>query len=206
MKHCKSFILAIAAFVLAIPLSAQEVENIFIPEGYELTDSLIYVPIACADTTLQGKNIFDVLPSKMAGDMATVRVSQSMHVKAMLSKHIDANKSKLIDGYRIRIFFDNRQSSRSESVVAFNSFKRQFPGIAAYRSYTSPYFKVTVGDFRTRSEAASAMDKIKRSFPSAFLVKEKINYPSLERENAFTIDTLKVLRKIEGNDITIVND
>ena len=56
-------------------------------------------------------------------------------------------------------------------------FKGMYPGIAAYRTYSNPFFKVTVGDFRTKSEAMRLLQQVKGSFPSAFIVKETINYP-----------------------------
>ena len=56
-------------------------------------------------------------------------------------------------------------------------FKGMFPDVAAYRTYSNPFFKVTVGDFRTKSEATRLLQQVKGSFPSAFIVKETINYP-----------------------------
>ena len=69
--------------------------------------------------------------------------------------------------------------------------------MAAYRSYVNPYFKVTVGDFRTRSEAMQLLMEIKSDFPAAFIVKENINYPVIDKENAFIVDTVKVLRPLD---------
>jgi hypothetical protein len=64
-----------------------------------------------------------------------------------------------------------------------------------YRVYANPYFKVTVGDFRTRSEAMEMLSRIKYSFPSAFVVKENIEYPAVDSERAVIVDTIKVLRR-----------
>ena len=66
----------------------------------------------------------------------------------------------------------------------------------AYRSYANPYFKVTVGDFRTKSEAMALLERIKYEFPSAFVVKENISYPIVDVNNAYVIDTVKVLRPV----------
>ena len=68
------------------------------------------------------------------------------------------------------------------------------PGIAAYRSYENPFFKVTVGDFRTRSEAMQLLTSIKSEFPKAFLVKENINYPAVNKSHNYVVDTVKVIR------------
>jgi hypothetical protein len=66
--------------------------------------------------------------------------------------------------------------------------------IPAYRTYTNPYFKVTVGDFRTKSEAMELLSRIRSEFPSAFVVKENIEYPVVDKNNAVVVDTVKVLR------------
>ena len=110
--------------------------------------------------------------------------------------HVIENKSRAITGYRIRIFFDNSQTARVNSAKTLKLFTSSFIGIPAYRSYANPYFKVTVGDYRTKAEAMAALPKIKKSFPSAFVVKEKINFPNIGRKPMETIvDTVKVFRK-----------
>ena len=73
-------------------------------------------------------------------------------------------------------------------------FEALYHDVSAYRSYANPYFKVTVGDCRTKSEAMELLERIKHEFPSAFVVKENINYPVVDRENAYVTDTVKVLR------------
>lgn len=88
------------------------------------------------------------------------------------------NRSKMA-GYRIRIFFDNRQTARQESEKIMNDFLLQFPQTAVYREYVDPYFKVSVGDFRTKSEAMRFFKNIVGLYPSAFITRENIGYPQL---------------------------
>jgi hypothetical protein len=74
-------------------------------------------------------------------------------------------------------------------------FTSAHPGIGAYRTYSNPFFKVTVGDFRSRSEAMELLNQIKDEFPSAFIVKENIHYPVITIHNRpFVADTLHILR------------
>ena len=96
----------------------------------------------------------------------------------------------------MRIFFDNSQSARTESEATLKAFEAGHHDISAYRSYVNPYFKVTVGDFRTKSEAMQLLQKIKWEFPAAFIVKENINYPVVDKNNAVRTDTVKVLRPL----------
>jgi hypothetical protein len=73
-------------------------------------------------------------------------------------------------------------------------FQGAFPGYSAYRSFTSPHFKVTVGDFRTKSEALQMLQRVKGMFPSAFIVKEQINYPAADRHISYVTDTVQVYK------------
>ena len=72
-----------------------------------------------------------------------------------------------------------------------------FPDVSAYRTYANPYFKVTVGDCRNKSEAMILLNRIKKAFPSAFVVKENVRYPVVDKDNAYRVDTVKVLRPIK---------
>ena len=166
--------------------SAQQVE---VPEGYELVDSVIYRPVATADSTLVGKSIFNVLPDN-------VNVRQSQQIANSMKSHVASNGARTISGYRVRIFFDNKQNARTESETVLKRFNGLYPDVMAYRIYANPYFKVTVGDFRTKSEAMALLARIKGAFPSAFVVKENIEFPVVDKDNAVIADTIKVMRPV----------
>ena len=196
LKMLFSLILAAGSFAL----SAQEIEAVSqtpeVPEGYELVDSLVYRFVSGADTTLIGKDIFHAMPLKARGDNADVEIYQSQEVANALRGQVASNSSRMINGFRVRIFFDNKQSARAESEAILKRFEALHRDIKAYRTYANPYFKVTVGDFRTKSEAMEVLSRIKTEFPSAFVVKESIEYPIVDRTNVYVVDTVKVLRPI----------
>ena len=197
MKKFDNLILTVLAVVLSLigayTVSAQE---IVVPEGYELVDSLVYRHVADVDTLLAGKDIFHVMPLKAKGGKADVEIYQSHEVATSLRKQIQTNSRRVMNGYRVRIFFDNRQTARIESEEMLEKFESMYHDVKAYRTYVNPYFKVTVGDFRTKSEAMELLSRIKRDFPSAFVVKENIEFPVVDKENAYIVDTVKVLRPV----------
>lgn len=143
-----------------------------------------------------GVDVFDNIASKAGVADAKVNFEQSLMVEQSVRSHIEANKERTLTGYRVRIFFDNRQTSRTESEETLKRFQNSFKGISAYRTYSNPYFKVTVGDFRTKSEAMELLSRIRGEFPSAFVVKESIEYPIVDKNNAVIVDTVKVLRPV----------
>lgn len=183
---------AVSAFTAA-EVSAQE---IVVPEGYELVDSVVYRHTAGVDTLLAGKDIFHIMPLKANGGNADVEIYQSQDVASALRKQVAANSARTIPGYRVRIFFDNKQTARTESEATLKKFESMYHDVKAYRTYANPYFKVTVGDFRTKSEAMALLARIKREFTSAFVVKEYIGFPVVDKDNAYVVDTVKVLRPI----------
>lgn len=197
MKKFDNLILTVLAVALSLigayTVSAQE---IVVPEGYELVDSLVYRHVADVDTLLAGKDIFHVMPLKAKGGKADVEIYQSHEVATSLRKQIQTNSRRVMSGYRVRIFFDNRQTARIESEEMLEKFESMYHDVKAYRTYVNPYFKVTVGDFRTKSEAMELLSRIKRDFPSAFVVKENIEFPVVDKENAYIVDTVKVLRPV----------
>lgn len=188
-----SVLMSIFSVLGSISASAQE---IVVPEGYELVDSLVYRYVSGVDTLLAGKDIFHIMPLKDRGDKADVEIYQSQAVANSLRQQVAENGKRQISGYRVRIFFDNRQSARTESEATLKRFESMYHDVKAYRTYANPYFKVTVGDFRTKSEAMELLSRIKFEFPSAFVVKENIEFPIVDKGNVFVIDTIKVLRPI----------
>ena len=171
----KYSLIAVFAFVSAVSMSAQS-----IPDTHS-ADTIVYQAQPLVDSTLVGSDIFDILHLKKSGDKGSVSVHQSKVVEESMRNHVVANKVRVLNGYRIRIFFDNSQNARQNSGGAYGTFLKIFKGIPAYRSYVNPYFKVSVGDFRTKAEAMEKLIHIKKVFPAAFIVKEKIKFPEVDK-------------------------
>ena len=193
-------ILVILTFLLMFSCAGMRAqERVVVPEGYVLVDSVVYRPVATVDTTLVGKDVFLLMPSREMGDRAGVKINQTEAVKDAMRKQVADNGSRTLNGYRVRIFFDNKQTARVESEETLKRFESMYHDVVAYRTYANPYFKVTVGDFRTRSEAVKLLERIKGAFPSAFVVKENIAFPVVDKDNAYVVDTIKVLRPKMGS-------
>lgn len=198
MKRTFIILSFIMLFICGADLRAQE--TFVVPEGYVLVDSVVYRPAATVDTTLAGKDVFLVMPQKdMFSGKPGVKINQTGEVRDAMRRHVSENGTRTMSGYRVRIFFDNKQTARVESEETLKKFESMYHDVVAYRTYANPYFKVTVGDFRTRSEAVRLLERIRGAFPSAFVVKENIEFPVVDKENAYVTDTIKVLRPKVGN-------
>lgn len=182
-------LVVVASVATQVAYAQQEVEH------HDYVDTIVYKAPPVVDTTLVGADIFHLLHTSQRLGQADVTVYQTPLVEESMRTHIIANKGRALQGYRIRIFFDNSQNARSNSGGAYSTFLKIFKGIPAYRSYVNPYFKVTVGDFRTKAEAMEKLVHIKRVFPAAFIVKEKIKYPYVDRTTLDDLpDSLEVFK------------
>ena len=81
-----------------------------------------------------------------------------------------------INGYRIQIAAYSGVNSKSQAEYAKNSFNNLFLYTKAYLIYNEPYFKVRVGNYFTRLQAYKDLETIKLTYPSAYIVPDKISY------------------------------
>ena len=133
------------------------------------------------DSTLLGRDIFSALPERVV-------VRQSPAVRNALNKQVAANAEKQYNGFRIRLYFANTRTAREASAAVIRRFNALYPHIEAYRSFASPHFKVTAGNFRTRLEAEALLQRIKGDFPDAFIVRERFKYPTIGRADTSPAD------------------
>lgn len=160
---------AISLLVLLFPLIASAAGQI------DSTYTAPAQPVVVVDSTLVGRDIFEVMPSRYKGTAGNVTVKQSPEIRRAVQRKASAGELGQIQGYRVRIYFSNAQNAREESAAAAARFAAKFGTHSVYHNFTNPNFKVTVGDFRTKSEALALLGEVKKDFPSAFVVKENIN-------------------------------
>lgn len=99
----------------------------------------------------------------------------------LISKKIYSEKGYYgMDGFRIQIYASANRNAREESNKARAEFMDKFPDIVSYPLFQDPgYFKIRVGDFRTRTEATRIFLIISKEFPDAYIVPDIINFPDL---------------------------
>lgn len=152
-------------FLMAAASGAARAQNVTEQVIYDSTYTYV-APLV--DSSLVGKDMF-----------SAVEVRQSDAVRSAFENYKEGNRERKITGYRVRIFFDNSQEARVRSEAVAREFAAEHPDVKVYRSHINPYFKVTVGDFRSRIEAMAFAKTISDKYPSVFLVKENIQYPEI---------------------------
>lgn len=130
---------------------------------------------------MKGKTIhivLFVLISSFAGAQNTH--VEDARIDSLLQLHIAYNMAfPVMPGYRIQLFMESGNSALTEAEEIIEIFEDKYDHIPAYITFGEPYYRVRIGDFRTRLEAIKFLDQIQRHYPQAWVVKDKINFPEL---------------------------
>ena len=119
----------------------------------------------------------DDLLKRLSGD------SDHDQVQIQSDSLLDVNYYKLmtvnskvrgVPGYRIRIFSESGIRAREQLQHERVRFHTYFPEIDTYDDYDGVYFKLYVGDCRTRSEALKLYDLIEDEFPNPIIREDYI--------------------------------
>lgn len=111
-----------------------------------------------------------------------VTLIQDPAIDTLLTRHIIGNrKHGGFDGFRIQIYNGSRRTAREEANEANSNFISKFPGIESYLDFAAPnFFKVRVGNYRTKRDAIQDFLMIKKEFPNAYIVPDIIEFPDLD--------------------------
>lgn len=116
-----------------------------------------------------------------------LNISQDPAIDSLINRYILMSKKVYreknhygMNGFRIQIYASSNRNAREESNKARADFMNKFPDIVSYPLYQDPgYFKIRVGDFRTRTEATKLFLIISKEFPDSYIVPDIINFPDL---------------------------
>ena len=78
---------------------------------------------------------------------------------------------KYVDGFTIQIYSGQK---KDDAMAAKTKMQEELPTMGASLQYLQPKFKVTVGKYFTRLEAQKDLLTLRRKFPNAILVPERI--------------------------------
>ena len=99
-------------------------------------------------------------------------------INVLVKKYENILKAKNgVEGWRVQLMFKAKKEEITQLKIAFIKL---YPEIPAYLEYNTPYYKVRVGNCRTKLEAIKIKDLISKNFPGAYPVPEIINFSQLE--------------------------
>lgn len=98
----------------------------------------------------------------------------------LVTRHVQANRQlNGLQGFRIQIYFGSGQQGREKAYEAKARALSAFPELTTHVIFQYSFYKVRLGDFRTRVEAFPYTRMVKEVFPNAYVVPDVIRYPSL---------------------------
>ena len=115
---------------------------------------------------------------KAPGKRGKIEIIQNPTIQSRVNVHL-SQQARLngIKGYRISIYFGSGQDSKKTAELTRANFVTKYSNISCTIKWEYPYFKVYVGDFRTRSEALKFLKQIEYNYPDAFIREDIIEFP-----------------------------
>lgn len=82
-------------------------------------------------------------------------------------------------GFRIQIFLESGNFSKTKAYTVKEKFNTDYPNEVAYILFNEPYYKVRIGDFRTKLDAEHFLEQLIIDYPEAFIVPDNIRFPNM---------------------------
>lgn len=102
-------------------------------------------------------------------------LARDSRVDRLIEKHRQFNQANPgVDGFRVQIFFDSGNNSKKSAQTAREKFMELYPDITAYLTFKSPYYRVRIGDFRTKLEAEGFLFQLATAYPNAFTAPDRV--------------------------------
>jgi hypothetical protein len=113
-----------------------------------------------------------------------VKVIKDSRIDVLIKKQIYINTLAIRNqpGFRVQVLTTNKRSEASEAKARVMQL---YPEYRTYLDFQAPYFKVRVGDFKSREEATDLRERLSGSFQGGvFVVPAIINInPDKEQAN-----------------------
>ena len=159
------FIILIAMVILPASETTAQRNKPPKPHHEDLTEHRLHFP-EIRDSVIE----VNVAPQKM--EILPAKNSVTPKVDEVLDSIARFNKTKMfVDGFTIQIYAGLKRED------AMNAMKKLGDGIrelVADLNYQQPKFRVKTGSYYTRLEAQRDLHRVKKIFPNAILVPEKV--------------------------------
>lgn len=105
-------------------------------------------------------------------------LNQDQRIEQLIERQKEIHVAdSTIDGFRIQIFMESGNQAVELANTAMEEFKEKYPDIPIYLVFGQPYYRLRVGDFRTRLEAEKAFQTLSKDYKKAFITSDRINLP-----------------------------
>lgn len=100
------------------------------------------------------------------------RIDQLVKKQMEINEYTTRDNRRTAKGFRIQVVSTR---DRNEAISAKTKMLQSFPAHNSYIQYNAPFFKLKLGNFKTRAEAEQVMRQVVKFYPSgSFIVAETI--------------------------------
>ncbi len=140
--------------------------------------TFLFAVSLCFHVTAQSyPDIFQQLEAQAPGK-GNVEITQDNAIKNLVDLHLSQlRRLNGIRGYRIAIYMGSGQEANKAADASRAKFLSRHEDVKSYKKFEYPYFKVYVGDFRTKSEALKFLKQIENEYPDSFIREDFISFP-----------------------------
>jgi hypothetical protein len=153
----------------------------------------LFTIIVRSQTVVTTAELFKRTDNNSGGQL---KIIQDPALDTLMSRYILSNKNLEeknggftgVEGFRIQIYNSSERNAKTESGKVRQEFMNEFPEIqypelVTYLIFAEPaYYKVRVGNFRSRTEATRLFLIVSKKFKNADLVPDIINLQDLNKK------------------------
>lgn len=137
-----------------------------------------------------------------------VIVEQDQRIEQLIQRQKEIHSAdNTIDGYRIQIFMESGNDAVEHANTVMAEFSEKYPDVPIYLVFGQPYYRLRVGDFRTRLEAEKFFMTLSQDYKKAFVTSDRIQlpynvfcYPLLEED----MELIDDMESIENDTIVTI--
>ena len=123
---------------------------------------------------------FQEISKQETSKSGVVNFHQDKRIEKLVIENITSPTSAVVHGFRVQVFSSNaHRTAREEAFNLEHKLMEAFPEMKVYVSYTSPFWKVRVGDFFAQDEARIFSEELLRRFPTlrkeTYTVRDRIS-------------------------------
>ena len=138
-----------------------------------------------------------------------VIIEQDQRIEQLIQRQREIHAAdSTIDGYRIQIFMESGNDAVEHANALIEEFKLKYTELPIYLVFGQPYYRLRVGDFRTRLEAEKVFQTLSKDYKKAFITSDRIQLPYNVFCDPSLDDELEMDEALDtiNNDTIITND
>jgi len=125
------------------------------------------------------KNAFQEISKQETPAGGVVNFHQDKRIEKLVIENTTTT-SAVVHGFRVQVYSSNaHRTAREEAFSLEQKLIEAFPEMKVYVSYSSPFWKVRIGDFFAQDEARSFSEELLRRFPTlrkeTYTVRDRIS-------------------------------